>query len=244
MIPTRALAWRKSLSVAHGAAWLPSAIPDGEPGRLAVQELFQAFDFPAQAAQEVRWQRDTLGKPFVTWEGRVAAWAAQRAMHSRHLHVSNSHDGEAHLAVAAYHPALVGVGVDIVHLPRLRLPGKDATYLHRFAARFLAPIERNRFLRQTVTEEEESLRLRVAAHFSLMEAASKALGTGLRAGPGMNKSYSVPMQSLGAVRLFPSVEMVFEGMALDRLRFLGAVRCEAHWSACHDYLASIVLLWR
>src|SRR5436305_10622108 len=106
--------------------------------------------------------------------GQVANWAADAGRDSRALHISNTHDGRAHIVFAAYDTKLVGIGVDAVHLPRLRLPNKDAAYLRRFARQFMAEEEFAAFLAAAAEENENRLRTRIAAHFSLMEAASKA----------------------------------------------------------------------
>jgi phosphopantetheine--protein transferase-like protein len=173
----------------------------------------------------------------------MARWAEERGLSDRHLHVSNSHDGNAHLVFAAYDPALVGVGVDVVYLPRLRRAGRDAAYLQRFAERFMSEEERDAFERQAAREGEEALRLRVAAHFSLMEAASKACGTGLKLGVGMGRATSLPPQALGVRALEPEVEFTFGPEAEERLRALGATHSAGYWSADAEYLISVVLLF-
>ncbi len=222
--------------------------------RTALGALFAAQGFPdfpvgtdAQPSGEdddLRWRRDALGRPFVTWAGPVRAWAEARGLSDKFLHVSNSHDGDAHLVFAAYGEQLVGVGVDIVSLPRLRMPGKDRAYLLRFATQFMGQAERETFARDAADEEEEALRVRVAAHFSLMEAASKACGTGLKIGAGMGRAMSLPKQSLGVQTLAPRVALQFGPEAQVRLQTLGAARHEAHWAADAEYLTSVVLLRR
>jgi phosphopantetheinyl transferase (holo-ACP synthase) len=239
--------------VPHALAWLdtdnprspPKAISDAVAMHLAVRALFGAAGFPARVEdRELQWRRDWLGRPFVTWAGAVAAWAEERGTDCRHLHVSNTHDGGAHLVLAAYAETLVGVGIDAVHLPRLRRPGKDGAYLRQFAAKFMAAEEREAFETAAAQDDEEQLRIRVAAHFSLMEAASKACGTGLKIGAGMGRPTSLPKQSLGVHSLTPDVELLFGPEARTRLETLGATRWEGHWSADDAYLISAALLWR
>jgi len=261
-----ALLWSRALAVPHSLAWLdggkavppapPAALPpdarypNPEPldltaAKVALRELFGAEGFPADVRDgELHWRRDGMGKPYVTWEGAVAGWAASRGKDRRCLHVSNTHDGAAHLVLAAYDEALVGVGIDVVHLPRLRLPGKDSDYLRRFAAKFLSGEEREGFEAAAVEDDEEALRTRIAAHFSLMEAASKACGTGLQIGAGLGGPTSLPKQSLGVRALAPSVELLFGPTAQARLETLGATYREGHWGADGEYLVSAVLLWR
>ncbi len=243
-----ALEWRSRLTVAHGVGWLA----DNEyyaAMQAAVHQLFEAQAFPVAYTEADLWyERDWLGKPFVTWRGIVQSWAEARGLEAKHLHVSNTHDGGAHIVVAAYHPELVGIGIDAVYLPRLMQSGKDDVYLRRFAARFMSERERMLFKQANANDNLAALRLRTAAHFSLMEAGSKALGTGLKIGGGMGRETSLPKQSIGVQRLEPGLEldaeMLFEGDALKRLDELGAVRSEAYWSADKEFLISVVLLWR
>ena len=212
---------------------------------LALRNLFGAEGFPLAAAnQAVSWRRDGWGKPFVTWQGAVRQWAEARNYDARNLHVSNTHDGAVHLVLAAYAENLAGIGVDVVHLPRLQKADRDRNYLLRFAAQFMSETERTEFLANAESESEDAVRVRAAAHFSLMEAASKACGTGLKIGGGMGRATSLPKQSLGVRRLTPTVELLFEGEAMARLAALNAVRHDAAWTVRGDYLISVVLLWR
>lgn len=208
----------------------------------AVAPLF-GDEFPVASAEtDIHWQRDDLGKPYIEWRGRVAAWAEENDMSAQYLHVSNSHDGTYHLILSAYHPQLAGVGIDLVHLPRLR--GRDAAYLHRFAAHFMGPEELAAFTASSARDGDETLLRRVAAHFSLMEAASKACGTGLKIGGGMGRPTSLRKQSLGALAVLPQVELFCDASAQARWQTLGAARSEGFWECDGDYLVSAVLLWR
>ena len=243
-----ALRWRGRLAVAHGVGWLAD-YETYAAMQAAVHQLFAAQAFPLNYTEADLWyERDLLGKPFVTWRGIVQSWATARGLEAKHLHVSNTHDGGAHIVVAAHHPDLAGIGIDAVYLPRLMQAGKDAVYLRRFAARFMSERERLAFEQASGEDSLEALRLRAAAHFSLMEAGSKALGTGLKIGGGMGRETSLPKQSIGVQRLEPGLEpdakMLFEGDALKRLDELGAIRAEAYWSADAEFLISVVLLWK
>ena len=244
----KALVWRARLNVQHAVAWREQQNYYGAM-QAAVQDLFANEGFPdAYADWELRYERDALGKPFIVWEGRVAEWAQAQGRDCRSLHVSNTHDGGANIVLAAYDADLVGVGIDAVYLPRLALPDKDAAYLRRFAARFMSAREQAAFMQASEDNSKgddlNRLRVRVAAHFSLMEAASKACGTGLKVGIGMGRDTSLPKQSLGVLRLEPNVELLFEGDALTRLETLGAQRAEAYWSAGDTFLISVILLWK
>ena len=264
--PSSALAWSAGVATPHALSWLETP-PSGKAARhtasgnterrteayvrdrraacQALQSLFAAQDFPTEHAEEdLHWRRDALGKPYLQWSGQVAEWAAARGYDSRCLHVSNTHDGPAHIVLLAYDETLVGIGVDAVYLPRLRLPGKEAAYLRRFARQFMAEEELAAFAAATLETDEEGLRIRVAAHFSLMEAASKACGTGLKIGVGMGAATSLPKASLGALRLEPQVELLIGPEAQARLTALGATRQAGYWGADDDTLLSAVFLWR
>ncbi len=243
-----ALAWRRSLMVAHGVGWREHFEVEATM-RDAVGALFKGADFPVTYdADDLRYERDDLGKPFVTWHGIVEEWAEANGRAEHALHISNTHDGGAHIVLAAYHPDLVGVGIDAVHLPRLMSAQKDAAYLRRFAARFMSAQEQSGFETANAGDDLSLLRLRTAAHFSLMEAASKACGTGLKIGAGMGRATSLPKQSLGVDTLsFGMGEanlLLVEGEALARLETLGAKRAEAYWSADEEFLVSVVFLWK
>jgi phosphopantetheinyl transferase (holo-ACP synthase) len=178
-------------------------------GIAAVADLFRLLDGPPEEAlpdpllgpNRLYFFRHRLGGPKVRWRGSLARWAWERGLAARDLHVSFSHDGEVVVGLAACAPGLRGLGVDLVHLPRLRRPGKDAAYLHRFARHFMAPDEYAAFQAAAAGDDLERLRCRVAAHFSLMEAASKALGTGLKMGGGLGRPTSLPKRSLNVVDL-------------------------------------------
>jgi phosphopantetheine--protein transferase-like protein len=220
-----------------------AALLDRKAAHIALRRLFEKEDFPTEVSPyEILWLRDPLGKPYLAWQGRVAEWAEAHGRRSTCVHVSNTHDGGAHIVLMVYGESLVGLGVDVVHLPRLRQPGKDIDYLHLFARRFMSEEEWTGFAANTETEDEEAQRRRVAAHFSLMESASKACGTGLKIGAGLGRTTSLSKQSLGVRSLSPSVELLFGAEARARLTALGADHWEAYVGMDDEYLVSAVLL--
>ena len=211
--------------------------------RAAVYQLFRSEEFPDQHdPYDLHWQNDALGKPSIAFQGEVEAWALDHGCDERQLHISNTNDGDAHIVLAAYGADVVGIGVDVVYLPRLRQAGKGRDYLRRFARQFMSEIEWEAFLVGSENDDEEALRVRVAAHFSLMEAASKACGTGLKMGVGMGVPYGLPKAELGAVRLRYAVELLFGPAAKARLTELGANQWEGFWGADDEYLVSGVVL--
>jgi phosphopantetheinyl transferase (holo-ACP synthase) len=184
-----------------------------------------------------------LGQPLVRWRGKFEEWAQERGISHQNMHISFTHDGDAHIAAAAFAPGLRGIGVDVVYMPRLRKSEKGLEYLHRFARHFMSGEEYEGFKAAAQGEELEQVLCRVSAHFSLMEAASKALGTGLKIGAGMGGAESLPKQSLGVERLQPDVQFLLTPDAEARCNQLRGTFLEGHWSFDEEYLVSIVLLW-
>lgn len=254
---TEAVAWCKSLKVPHSLVWLNRNIPpdastnesrllshltDRYALQTGISELFG--DFPAHHAPEsLFWQRDSLGKPFVAWGGEIQQWAEAVELEASHIHISNTHDGDAHILLVAHSPNLVGVGIDVLHLPRLQTSSKDRAYLLRLARSFMASFEWES-LQRFLGESDEVLRVRIAAHFSLMEAMSKACGTGLRLGLGMGREQALPKRSLGVRELEPKVTLGWEGEGKARLETLGVSHTEAYWGTDGEYVVSVVLLWK
>jgi phosphopantetheinyl transferase (holo-ACP synthase) len=99
------------------------------------------------------------------------------------------------------------------------------------------------FAQASAQDDLAALVRRAAAHFSLMEAASKALGTGLKIGAGMGKSGSLPKQSLNIGSLSPCVSFFLGEEARARCALLHAHHLEGYWSADAEYLVSVALLW-
>ena len=213
--------------------------------RAAVYQLFRSQGFPNQhAPHDLHWENDALGKPSIAFQGDVETWALEHGYEDQHLYISNTNDGDAHIVLAAYGEEVAGIGVDVVHLPRLRQAGKDRDYLMRFARQFMSEVEWEAFQAGSEHDDEERLRVRVAAHFSLMEAASKACGTGLKLGIGMGVNYGLPKTELGALRLRYAVEMHFGPAAQARLSEIGATQWEGFWGTDDEYLVSGVVLKR
>jgi phosphopantetheine--protein transferase-like protein len=185
-----------------------------------------------------------LGQPIIRLDEPLTSWVREHGLSPGDLHISFTHDGDAHITLLAGAPGLLGVGVDAVHLPRLRRHIDKPDYFVRFARQFMSPDELARFQKDARQEQPEEVMLRAAAHFSLMEAASKAVGTGLKIGGGMGKPTSLPKQSVNLLHLAPSVAFDLGPEADARCRALGASRLEGHWAADAEYLLSAVLLWK
>ena len=209
------------------------------------------------------WKRDPLGKPFVEFEGKLKLLAEQNGLSDRYLHISNTNDGGAHVVLAVYGETIAGVGVDLVDLSRLRLPSKDRDYFARFARQFMSEQELSYFHEACESSnadthilsnlkpphptlaaqfEQEKVLLLSAAHFSLMESASKACGTGLKMGIGMGKKDSLPKQSLGFnLNKYP-VELLTDRISTARMQELGAIGYEAAFRCDANFMLSAVLL--
>lgn len=193
---------------------------------------------------EIVLRRDENGKPFLHWTGLNIHYAESKGIRPECVHLSNSNDGGISLFFAAYDERLLGVGIDIVALSRLRAEHKNRAYLLRFVHHFMSGKELQMFEENAASESIDFLVIRAAAHFSLMESISKALGTGLKIGAGLGKPISLPKQSVGISRLTPEVAIIMETPALERMVLMGADRVEAHWGADENYLVSAALLWK
>lgn len=156
-------------------------------------------------------------------------------------HISFSHDGGQHVAVLVVGNGICGIGTDIVHLPRLNRPENGDEFLMRFGSKFMSEREFSAFLREADASPDIPLLHRAAAHFSLMESASKALGTGLKMGGGMGGDFSVPKQSIEIIGIDP-VRFALTGMADDRRILLSGCKFAGHWQVDGEYLISMTIL--
>ncbi|CEK13663.1 4'-phosphopantetheinyl transferase superfamily protein [Chthonomonas calidirosea] len=225
---TAAIRWLSHLRSPTTLVWLPETVGTD------ADALLLAAHFLGESLDGLSFTHDPLGKPYPARQGNPIPY----------LHISNTHDGGQRLLLAAKHENLAGVGLDVVYLPRLRSPHKDKTYLYRLAARFMGPLEFEQFQSAAQQDDEEALRRRVAAHFSLMEASAKALGTGLKIGAFMGHSASLPLPTIGALQIEPSVQLFFDGIAQTWLATLNVQRWEAYWGADDMYLVTGVFLFR
>lgn len=192
--------------------------------RAAFRQAFAGSDLPLFTLRDLRITHTPLGQPRPLRSGPLAAWGRQAGVRAEDLHVSFSHDGARLAALLAWLPGIRGLGIDLVHLPRLATPGKDRDYLHRFARRAMATDEYAAFAEAAACDEADELRRRVAAAFALKEAASKALGTGLLLGLGLGNAQSVALPTLRVTwgQRGPQVEA--DGAAACALRRIRARR--------------------
>ncbi|HSV72562.1 MAG TPA: 4'-phosphopantetheinyl transferase superfamily protein [Chthonomonadales bacterium] len=154
--------------------------------------------------------------------------------------VSFCHEGGAHLALAGCRPELRGLGIDAVRLDRLRR--RDAGYLRRLARRFLAPAGVAALEAEERSGGREALLLGVAARFALTEAASKALGTGLRLGLGLSGSGGLLPREIGVVTWRAPARIEPGPGARRRMGALRAAHIAGHAAYDDEYAVGAVLL--
>jgi phosphopantetheinyl transferase (holo-ACP synthase) len=208
----------------------------------AVRQLFDPMDAPPVTAADVVLSHTPLGQPVASLCGPLARWAGDHAILPHEFHLSFSHDGEALVALLVTAPGLRGAGVDLVYLPRLAR--RPTSHLLALAKRFMSPAEHAAFVAAAMGCDHAALVQRVASHFSLMEAASKALGTGLRLGFGNGTRQSLLPSEIAVTALAPEIVFDFGSAAQARCDFLGAARAEGQVALDEEYLRSEVYLWR
>jgi phosphopantetheinyl transferase (holo-ACP synthase) len=242
-LPDRAFCSRLAGGTAVVVARVSPDLP--EPNLTGAAEALTAL-FAAipsiDPESDLVWHADPLGKPILIWAGELARWAGERGLDDRHLHVSNTHDREFHFVAVAYGDGIAGVGVDVVALERLQR--RERGHLLRLARRIMGDEEWNSFESAVAGLTQDELVVRTAAHFSLMEAASKALGTGLALGLGLGRPGSVPARSIGIRRLAPEIELLFDGPAAQRMADLGAAHARCRSEILPDHALATVLLLR
>jgi phosphopantetheine--protein transferase-like protein len=203
----------------------------------AARRLFGPLGALTIAETEVVLEHTPLGQPLVRLDGALGRWASDRDIDARELHVSFTHDGELLAVLLATAPGLRGVGVDLVHMPRLAR--RPPAYLRALARRFMADSE----YAAVALLPDGVLLDEVAARFSLMEAASKALGTGLRIGFGHNARESLVVREISVAELAPEVAFAFGPSAHARCIALGASHATGTVERDGEYLRSDAYLW-
>jgi phosphopantetheinyl transferase (holo-ACP synthase) len=220
---------------------IPQISATQKPGLENEDENELTYDRQIPNPQSCFLYHTSLGGPKIGWQGDLANWAREIGVLRRNLHISFTHDGDAHICAAAWAPGLKGLGMDAVYLPRLNDTKKDRSYFLKLASKFMSDEEYEFFHGASENETEQQLAVRVAAHFSLMESTSKALGTGLKIGGGMGRATSLKKQSLNVMNLNP-VEFSLAPEAEARIGTLRASRLEGYWAADNEYLVSLAVL--
>jgi phosphopantetheinyl transferase (holo-ACP synthase) len=203
----------------------------------AARRIFEPLGAPPVAETDVVLDHTSLGQPLVRVDGALGRWASDFGIDASDLHVSFTHDGDMLAALLVTAPGLRGVGVDLVHLPRLAR--RPASYLRALARRFMADDE----YAIVAALPDDALLLEVAMRFSLMEAASKALGTGLRLGFGHSSARSLAVREITVAALVPNVIFDLGPAARARCEELCASDAEGHVACDGEYVRSEVFLW-
>ena len=209
------------------------------------------------------WRRDLLGKPFLEFAGELANWASQHGIEDSLLHISNTNDSGEHLVFAVYGEKVAGVGVDLVALDRLRAPGKDIAYFERFVKHFMSEEELVCYQSELLRWHEsgtpsphfgdfschesaplDRYRVLSAVHFSYMESASKACGTGLKMGVGMGLPTSLPKQSLGCDLTRSSIQLLTNAESKRRMEHIGASSVQLQARCDTEYVLTGVVFER
>ena len=183
------------------------------------QALEGLYDLFPGAKREIEnagliWTNDPLGKPYLSQSTN-----ADLPFSVPDIQVSNSHDGAWSLVAVSCSIAILSIGIDIVHLPRLAHKSKD--YLIRLASKFMSRDEHTGFLHSADGLRDTEFRKLFATHFSMMEAASKALGTGLKIGMGIGARGGLPMTSIGMHHSKNGLQLSLGHAAKARLTEIG-----------------------
>jgi hypothetical protein len=195
-----------------------------------------AYPEPASPKSLPALRRTRLGRPRPIIDRRLTNILGHKPL-AADLHVSYTHDGGAHITALAHNAGICGLGIDLVHLPRLAKPRHTQEYLHRFAASFMSDEELGAFRSSAAEDDVDALRVRVAKHFSLMEAASKALGTGLRLGAGYGTRGGVRPHIISVMSLEPChIEIAHGGSRRYSDQIHGHVVCNG------PYVAALTVL--
>jgi len=235
----RAIPWLREAGNGLSLAWLETGDGRASPaaGRaeqaLALRVALAALHDEGRAPDPARCTlaHTRLGAPLVRVRGGPPALRPR---------VSLCHEGGAHVALAGCAPGLVGVGIDAVRLDRLRR--RDAAHLRRLAERFLPPAGCEALEWEARAGGPEALLAGVAARFALVEAASKALGTGLRLGLGLGARGGLPPPEMGVVEWRGAVRLEPGAAARRRMAALGAARIGGHAGCDAEYAVGVVLL--
>lgn len=185
---------------------------------------------PLPPLGEVLPGRGPLGQPLLLWQDQPIA----------NTGVSVSHDGGRRVCLALHAEGLTGLGIDLVHLPRLLHKSPDD--LLRFARRFMNESELEEFLSRSCNETNTEKARRLALHFAAMEAASKALGTGLRLYFGMGGEGRPAPREIELKHGKDGLAAEFHGIALERFTLLEAKRSEVRWRVADDLLVCVATL--
>jgi len=206
-------------------------------------------------------RRTAIARAFRLWmDGRVPAackpWMAhlpngkpqlmlplglQGRFASRHAHISVAHDGGVLAILLGGAPGLCGVGVDVVDLRRVRPWVANSRRLRRFLSRLMDEPSATRVAHDLIGCGEDDRCTAVAVRFGLMEAVSKALGTGWTLGSKLGDG--VPCKSIGLAVRRGRARVVLREPAIQVLRRIRGRRIEASWVRTGDLVVAVAVIW-
>jgi len=152
-------------------------------------------------------------------------------------HISFSDAGELHVAAACASERCRGVGVDVLSLARFRAACVHGRARQRMMARIIGPAEGA----DAVSSWDQRI-VRLGARFSLKEAVSKALGTGLNLGLGLGARHGVPMPDVRLSLDEGCAVVALTGRAASRARSLGGGSISAVWWIEGDHVYAVAVL--
>lgn len=155
--------------------------------------------------------------------------------------IAISHDGGILAAALGCGAGLRGVGVDVVDLERLR----SRISTRREWERFLGHITDASVLQKRLSlpaSSLEGMRAEAAVRFALMEAVSKAFGTGWTLGSDARRG--VPCKSIRIQGLRPSPRIELAHPASCIMKQMGGRRVVAQWTRTGDVVVAVAAVLR
>lgn len=183
--------------------------------------------------------RTQYGAPWARRNGALAEWARERGLMGARLCISNSDERGVSLAACTMSPGVLGVGVDLVRLERMGPWACSASRYERFIRRMCGVDDAGAMLDAAAREPRDLL---LAAAFARREAASKALGVGLRLGVGYNSPAAVRMSDLATGPGLGDADLAPGPQASIRMRALGGHRIMTVAAAGSGYVAAVAFL--
>ena len=229
-----------------GYAWLEGLEP-GAAGRrrlfgMAVHALIGRIGGGTPfAVTGLAFGRTRHGAPWVRRHGVLAAWARDRGLMDARLCVSNTDERGVSLAVCAMSPDVMGIGVDLVRVARMAPWTDSVSRYGRFVRRMCGADEATEMLDSASGQPADLL---LAAAFARREAASKALGVGLRLGAGYNSPTALRMSELAATPGLGEAYIVPGPLAAARIRALRGRRMATVAAAGAGFVAAVAFLLR
>jgi len=158
--------------------------------------------------------------------------------------VSFTHDGSMRLGAVAFREDVIGLGIDVVDLCRFARYDRDEKLRDRLAERLFGTSE-DRSLAARGSDVPDAHLLALA--FSMKEAVSKALGTGLRLGLGMGGGHGLPLADIGVALCrggdgSDETDVALVRRAARRLRQIGGQRVEGRWAMRETHVLTLAIV--